>query len=113
MHTSQTQHIAIAQLTETIRNLQQQLAEVSQRLEFVEGIAKVPSSSEDTYTEGHPVFLGRQYQKSDLELERSESDRDGHFLGNSYTVANTKVEMKNDGTKRRFLGREFDGQALK
>ena len=112
MDATHSQDFDVIQLNETVQSLQLQLSEVSQRLSRVEEIMDPSSSILKRNNKGDASFLGTKYQKPEVKLETGEGTENCHFLGNNYTRSDAKVVMKSDGTKRTFLGREFEGQTL-
>ena len=113
MSSSHSPQLNVDSLNETIHNLQLQVANISQRLESIEGKTQAATVSEEQSRDGAPIFLGRKFKNSEFEPETNGSTIDGRFLGNMYNLGVAKVEMQSDGTERRFLGRKFAGRSLK
>ncbi len=113
MSASHSQQGSIDRLNETIQNLQFQLANISQRLEKIEGNVSTPSVRQDAAIVGSARFLGRRFRNKNFQLNAAGTTHHGRFLGRDYDVLDAKVEMQDDGTKRTFLGREFMGQTLR
>ena len=113
MSSSHSPQLSVDSLNETIHNLQLQVANISQRLESIEGKTQAVAVSEKSSRDRAPMFLGRRFENSKFQPETNGSTIHGRFLGKMFNLGVAKVNMKKDGTQPRFLGRKFTGLTIK